>query len=78
MFLRYYALSAICALLKYAEYKLNQRYAATSLRIRYMSVEGTMMIDVASARNLELVTNVMSKRSSHSLFGYEAVFCRLL
>lgn len=29
-----------------------------------------MLIDLASAKNLELVTNVVSKRSSHSLFGY--------
>jgi DNA mismatch repair protein MSH4 len=76
---RYYALSAVCALLKYAEYKLNQRYAIASLRIRYTPVEGSMMIDLATAKNLELVTNVVSKRSSHSLFGsvvdYDQRFC---
>jgi DNA mismatch repair protein MSH4 len=66
---RYYALSAVSALLKYTETKLNTRYAAGSLRIRYVPVEGTMMIDVATARNLELVSNVTHKKSSHSLFG---------
>jgi DNA mismatch repair ATPase MutS len=66
---RYYALSAICALLKYAEMKLNTRYAAGSLRIRYVAVEGTVMIDPDTARNLELVNNIAHKKSHHSLFG---------
>jgi DNA mismatch repair ATPase MutS len=68
---RYYALSAACSLLKYAELKLNTRYAAGSLRIRYVAVEGTMMIDVGTVRNLELVNNISHKKSHHSLFGYE-------
>jgi DNA mismatch repair protein MSH4 len=29
-----------------------------------------MMIDVGTARNLELVSNVTHKKSSHSLFGF--------
>jgi DNA mismatch repair ATPase MutS len=67
---RYYALSAACALFKYAEASLNIRFAAGSLRIRYVPVEGTMMIDPDTARNLELVGNMTHKKSSHSLFGY--------
>jgi DNA mismatch repair protein MSH4 len=66
---RYYALSAISALFKHAELKLNTRYASCSLRIRYVPVEGTMMIDPDTARNLELVGNMARKKSSHSLFG---------
>jgi DNA mismatch repair protein MSH4 len=68
-FYRYYALSSACALFKYAESRMNTRFAAGSLRIRYVPVEGTMMIDPDSARNLELVGNMTSKKSSHSLFG---------
>lgn len=67
---RYYALSAASALFKHAEAKLNTRFAASSLRIRYVQVEGTMMIDPETSRNLELVGNMASKRSTHSLFGY--------
>lgn len=67
---RYYALSAASALFKHAEGKLNTRFAAASLRIRYVQVEGTMMIDPETARNLELVGNMSSKRSLHSLFGW--------
>jgi len=67
--LRYYALSAACALFKYVEAKLNIRFAAGSLVIHYVPVEGTMMIDKETASNLELICNTNSKKSSHSLFG---------
>lgn len=66
---RYYALSAACALFKHAENRLNTRFSASSLRIHYTSVEGTMLIDPETAKNLELVKNVMRKKSSHTLFG---------
>ncbi|KAF8168490.1 muts domain V-domain-containing protein [Crassisporium funariophilum] len=66
---KYYALSAACALFKYAEGRMNTRFAAASLRIRYVPVEGTMMIDPDTARNLELVGNMTRKKSTHSLFG---------
>ncbi|KAF7372036.1 MutS 4 [Mycena venus] len=80
---KYYALSAVCALFKHAETKLNTRFASRSLRIRYVPVEGTMMIDPYSARNLELVGNMSYKRSAHWLFGtlnhtYTAMAARLL
>ncbi|KAJ7607391.1 muts domain V-domain-containing protein [Roridomyces roridus] len=80
---KYYALSAACALFKHAETKLNTRFAAASLRIRYVPVEGTMMVDPDTARNLELVGNMAHKKSAHSLFGtvnhtYTAMAARLL
>ncbi|KAJ8088886.1 MutS protein msh4 [Marasmius tenuissimus] len=67
---KYYALSASSALFKYAEIRLNTRFASASLRIRYVPVDGTMMIDPESAKNLELVGNMAFKKSTHSLFGY--------
>ncbi|KAL0068031.1 MutS protein msh4 [Marasmius tenuissimus] len=66
---KYYALSASSALFKYAEIRLNTRFASASLRIRYVPVDGTMMIDPESAKNLELVGNMAFKKSTHSLFG---------
>lgn len=66
---RYYALSATCALFKHSEARLNTRYAAYSLLIRYVPVEGTMMIDPETTRNLELVGNMADRKSSHSLYG---------
>ncbi|KAI0935607.1 hypothetical protein AcV5_003986 [Taiwanofungus camphoratus] len=80
---KYYALSAASALFKHAETRLNIRFAASSLLIRYVQVEGTMMIDPETARNLELVGNMSHKKSLHSLFGllnhtYTAMGARLL
>jgi len=50
--------------------KLNVRYSAGSLSIRYIPVEGTMMIDPETIRNLELVGSMGGRKSNHSLFGY--------
>ena len=69
-FQRYYALSATCALFKHVEVRLNTRFAAGSLRIRYVPVDGTMMIDSDTTRNLELVANISNKKSTYSLYGY--------
>ncbi|PFH48211.1 hypothetical protein AMATHDRAFT_150385 [Amanita thiersii Skay4041] len=66
---KYYALSAACALFKHAEVKLNLRFAAASLRMRYVPIDGTMMIDPESARNLELIGNLIHHKSNHSLLG---------
>ena len=68
--LRYYTLSAASALFKHAELKLNIRFSSGSLRIRYAPVEGTMMIDPETARNLELVGNMTHRKSTHTLFGH--------
>ncbi|PIL30772.1 hypothetical protein GSI_06940 [Ganoderma sinense ZZ0214-1] len=70
---KYYALSAASALFKHAELRLNMRFAASSLLIRYTQVEGTMMIDSDTARNLELVGNMSVRKSAHSLFGLTLV-----
>lgn len=67
---RYYALSATSAVFKYVEIKLNTQFTSGSLRIRYVPVEGTMMIDPETVRNLEIVDNTGNVRSPHSLFGY--------
>ncbi|KAI0075934.1 hypothetical protein K474DRAFT_1645947 [Panus rudis PR-1116 ss-1] len=80
---KYYALSAASALFKHSELKLSTRFAPCSLRIRYVQLDGTMMIDPETARNLELAGNMNNKRSSHSLFGilnhtYTAMAARLL
>ena len=75
---RYYTLSAASALFKHAELKLNVRFSSGSLRIRYAPVEGTMMIDPETARNLELVGNMTHKKSTHTLFGYADMITRTI
>lgn len=49
---------------------MNARFASRSLRIRYVPIEGTLMIDPDTVRNLELVASLTHKKSTHSLFGY--------
>lgn len=66
---KYYALSSACALFKFAESQMNVRFAPGSLRICYRAVEGTMMIDPDTVKNLELVKNITSHKSNHTLFG---------
>ncbi|KAI0044058.1 hypothetical protein FA95DRAFT_1497685 [Auriscalpium vulgare] len=80
---KYYALSAAAALFKHAEIKMNTTFLNASLLIRFVPVEGTMLIDPETARNLELVGNRTFKKSAHSLFGvlnhtYTAMAGRLL
>ncbi|KAF5385565.1 hypothetical protein D9757_006793 [Collybiopsis confluens] len=80
---KYYVLSACSALFKHTEIRQNTRFSAGSLRIRYSPVDGTMMIDPESARNLELVANMSHRKSYHSVFGilnhtYTAMAARLL
>ncbi|KAF8824075.1 hypothetical protein HHX47_DHR9000128 [Lentinula edodes] len=80
---KYYVLSACSALFKYAEIRQNTRFSAGSLRIKYSPVDGTMMIDPESAKNLELVGNMSHRKSHHSVFGilnhtYTAMAARLL
>lgn len=49
---------AAAGLFKYLEFSKGWNFAQKSLRIRYMPLEGTMLIDSDSAKNLELVENV--------------------
>ena len=47
----------------------RDRLEHSGSKTRDVQVEGTMMIDPESARNLELVGNATGKKSPHSLFG---------
>ncbi|KDN46518.1 hypothetical protein RSAG8_04171, partial [Rhizoctonia solani AG-8 WAC10335] len=66
---KYYALSAVCALFKFVEMRMNTTFAPRSVRICFRSPEGTMMIDCETTRNLELLHSNLSKKSKNSLFG---------
>ncbi|KAH7337743.1 muts domain V-domain-containing protein [Rhizoctonia solani] len=65
---KYYALSAISALFKFVETRMNTTFAPRSVRISFKSPEGTMMIDCETGRNLELLQSNVSKKSKNSLF----------
>ncbi|SCV71962.1 BQ2448_4656 [Microbotryum intermedium] len=66
---RYYALAATSALFKYLEMTYSVVFLPRSLRITYAPVEGTCLIDVETAANLELVANVINKHSQQHLLG---------
>ncbi|KAG2100499.1 hypothetical protein BD769DRAFT_193978 [Suillus cothurnatus] len=62
---------------------LQHSLSACSIRIRYIPVEGTMVIDPDTVRNLELINSQTRKKSNPSLFGvlyytYTAMATRLL
>ncbi|XP_072757634.1 mutS protein homolog 4 [Anoplolepis gracilipes] len=65
---KYYALAAAAALLKYVEYVQHMVYAPRSMRIDFQGSPNTTMIDIESARSLELVVS-QSKHTIISLLG---------
>ncbi|KAL9099753.1 MAG: hypothetical protein Q9163_004784 [Psora crenata] len=66
---KYYATCCLAAVLKYIELGLSLSFPFHSLRIKYEPSEGTMMIDSATSRSLELIQNLQSLKSKDCLFG---------
>lgn len=60
---------AALQVLKYVELGLEKTFPYHSLRIRYETSEGSMMIDMATIQSLELVQNLQNPKSRDSLFG---------
>ncbi|KAF2715997.1 hypothetical protein K431DRAFT_326350 [Polychaeton citri CBS 116435] len=65
----FYAVSCFAAILKYIELDLKKTFQSHSLRIKYEPSEGSMMIDLATIRSLELVQNLHDAKSKDCLFG---------
>ncbi|GFZ43792.1 hypothetical protein JCM24511_01512 [Saitozyma sp. JCM 24511] len=65
---KYYALCASAALLKWVQTRRNIIFTPNSLRISYTTLEGVMFIDPETARNLELVANSSTHKSTNTLF----------
>ena len=55
--------------LKYIELGLGKTFAAQSLRIKFETSEGSMMIDLSTIASLELIQNLQNQKSKHSLYG---------
>ncbi|KAE8739731.1 hypothetical protein FOCC_FOCC014775, partial [Frankliniella occidentalis] len=66
---RFYALAAAAALLKYVEYVQNVIFAAHSLKVEYQGAHDGTLIDVKTAKNLELLLNQQSNTVTHTLVG---------
>lgn len=66
---KYLCLSALAAIIDYAEYQAKMAFVKGTLRIRFSSVEGIMLLDPATVANLELLRNVRTGEAKTSLFG---------
>ncbi|RVX68886.1 hypothetical protein B0A52_07541 [Exophiala mesophila] len=65
----YFALCCFSAAVKYIEFSLSTTFVAQTLRIKYESSEGSMMIDLSTISSLELIQNLQNAKSKHSLYG---------
>lgn len=55
--------------MSFAEMAMNITFAPQTLRVRFESSEGTMMIDLSTIASLELIQNLKDIKSKHSLYG---------
>ncbi|KAL9586894.1 MAG: hypothetical protein Q9203_003706 [Teloschistes exilis] len=65
----FYATCCIAAVLKYIELALSFSFPFHSLRIKYETSEGSMMIDLSTIASLELIQNIQNPKSRDCLFG---------
>ncbi|KAF2098960.1 hypothetical protein NA57DRAFT_39496 [Rhizodiscina lignyota] len=65
----YFAVCCFAAVLKYIDHQLGSTFQRHTLRIKYEPSEGSMMIDVATIRSLELIQNLQNPKSRDCLFG---------
>ncbi|XP_070563567.1 mutS protein homolog 4-like [Ptychodera flava] len=66
---KYYCLATTAALLKYIEFIQNVVFAPNSLKVVFRGSEQTMMLDIGTATNLELIQNIGDIKSDHTLYG---------
>jgi DNA mismatch repair protein MSH4 len=55
--------------MKFIELGLSKTFASHTLRIRFETSEGSMMIDLSTISSLELIQNLQKVKSKDSLFG---------
>ncbi|KAL9022556.1 MAG: hypothetical protein Q9185_000266 [Variospora sp. 1 TL-2023] len=65
----FYATCCIAAVLKYIELALSFSFPFNSLRFKYETSEGSMMIDLSTISSLELIQNLRNPKSKDCLFG---------
>lgn len=65
----YFAVCCFAAVMKYTELANSKTFPFHSLRMKYEPSEGSMMIDLATIKSLELVQNLQNAKSKDCLFG---------
>ncbi|KAL0083767.1 muts domain V-domain-containing protein [Phycomyces blakesleeanus] len=66
---KYYCLAAAAAIFRYVLERNDTTYALHTILFKYQVAQGTMLIDIITARNLELVTNSDKSHSKETLYG---------
>ncbi|KAJ5068017.1 muts protein [Anaeramoeba ignava] len=64
---RYLCIAACSALLKYVEFTQNITIATNSLKIEFKPLEGSMLIDSSTIKNLEILSNSRTGNKANSL-----------
>lgn len=65
----YFAVCCFAAVMKFTELAKEKTFPFHSLRLKYEPSEGSMMIDLATIKSLELVQNLQDAKSRQCLFG---------
>ncbi|KAJ5887613.1 hypothetical protein N7495_007654 [Penicillium taxi] len=65
----YFAACCFAAVLKYVELELQRIFTSHSLRIKFETSQGSMIIDLATISSLELIQNLHNAKSRDSLYG---------
>jgi DNA mismatch repair protein MSH4 len=55
--------------MSFAEMAMSVTFAPQTLRIRFESSEGSMMVDLSTIASMELIQNLQNTKSRNSLFG---------
>ncbi|TPX49095.1 hypothetical protein SeLEV6574_g01688 [Synchytrium endobioticum] len=66
---KYFTLSALASLLKHIELQRCIGFQPHSIQFQFQAIDGTVMIDAVTAKNLELVTNITDPHRGYSLFS---------
>ncbi|KAF9990044.1 MutS protein msh4 [Mortierella antarctica] len=66
---KYFCLAATAAVLRYIEESRNATFLNHSVKFMYGRCSGSMIIDPATARNLELTINLSSQNDKETFFG---------
>ncbi|KAF9575457.1 MutS protein msh4 [Mortierella alpina] len=66
---KYFCLAATAAVLRYIEESRNATFLNHSVKFMYGRCSGSMVIDPATARNLELTINLSSQNDKETFFG---------
>ncbi|KAF8939155.1 MutS protein msh4 [Dissophora ornata] len=66
---KYFCLAATAAVMHHIEEKRNATFLNHSVQFKYQICQGSMVLDCATAKNLELTVNLSSQNEKETLFG---------